>query len=155
ANKDALTGLVNRRVFFEEINSIRHSGAVLYCDLDHFKPINDELGHATGDRVLQIIASRILACVRSADLVGRLGGDEFAVLCERATRESAKVVAERIRAAISAPIELDGRMLSVGVTIGIAHSDEALTADSVEDADRALRAGKAEGRLAIREAAPR
>ena len=78
AHLDALTGLANRRVFFDTLAATADGGAVLYCDLDRFKPVNDDLGHFAGDTVLRVAARRLEGCVRDGDLVGRLGGDEFA-----------------------------------------------------------------------------
>ncbi len=85
ANHDALTGLVNRRVFLEHLINNKRHGAVLYCDLDNFKPVNDSLGHAIGDKLLQVVAERLLGCVRQQDIVCRLGGDEFVIFCDGAS----------------------------------------------------------------------
>ena len=85
AHLDVLTGLPNRRTFLDSLAENDEGGAVLYRDLDRFKPVNDTLGHAAGDEVLRATAERIASCVRSHDLVARLGGDEFAVLCEGAS----------------------------------------------------------------------
>ncbi|HEV2360478.1 MAG TPA: sensor domain-containing diguanylate cyclase [Acidimicrobiales bacterium] len=149
ANRDTLTGLFNRRVFFERLAGAG-PGAILYCDLDHFKPINDELGHSAGDSVLKVAARRISGCVRGNDVVARLGGDEFAVLCEGAGLEEASEIAYRILSAVSEPIALEGQQVSVGVTIGLALGVSALSGDTVERADRALREGKAAGRAMVR-----
>jgi len=81
ARVDSLTGLANRRAFFVALSEIDGGGAVLYCDLDHFKPVNDTYGHGAGDQLLQEVATRIEGCARAGDLVARLGGDEFAVIC--------------------------------------------------------------------------
>ncbi|HEV2360477.1 MAG TPA: sensor domain-containing diguanylate cyclase, partial [Acidimicrobiales bacterium] len=149
ASRDTLTGLANRRVFFEQVSGTER-GAVLYCDLDHFKEVNDALGHAAGDLLLRIVARRIIGCVREGDTVARLGGDEFAVVCAGATLEESTEIAERISAALSEPIVIDGSPVSIGATIGIAHDDATVDIGTVELADRALRDGKHSGRAVIR-----
>jgi len=77
-------------------------GAVLYCDLDGFKPVNDRLGHAAGDGVLQLVGERLRQCSHSDDVVARMGGDEFAVLCPGADADGAAALAERIRTTVGA-----------------------------------------------------
>jgi diguanylate cyclase (GGDEF)-like protein len=123
---------------------------VLYCDLDRFKPVNDTLGHAAGDEVLRATAERIASCVRSHDLVARLGGDEFAVLCEGASPVDATEVADRIQAALDRPVIVDGSAVTVGVSIGIAHSRGPLDEALVDAADGALAEAKAAGRSTYR-----
>jgi diguanylate cyclase (GGDEF)-like protein len=94
---------------------------VLYLDLDGFKGINDSLGHDAGDRVLRVVAERLTWAVRTGDTAARLGGDEFAVLLEdSASADVARSVAERIQTMVSAPIEVEGRQVRVGVSVGIA-----------------------------------
>jgi diguanylate cyclase (GGDEF)-like protein len=93
---------------------------VLYLDLDGFKRINDSLGHDAGDRVLRVVAERLTWAVRAGDTLARLGGDEFAVLLEdHATADAARGVAERVQEAVAEPIEVEGRSMRVGVSIGI------------------------------------
>jgi diguanylate cyclase (GGDEF)-like protein/PAS domain S-box-containing protein len=150
AHVDALTGLANRRVFFKTLAATEEGGAVLYCDLDRFKPVNDTLGHSAGDEVLRAVAERIAASVRSLDLVARLGGDEFAVLCEGASQADATEVAHRIQAALDLPFLVDGVELTVGVSIGIAHSLGPLNGALVDAADTALAEAKAAGRATFR-----
>jgi diguanylate cyclase (GGDEF)-like protein/PAS domain S-box-containing protein len=149
ARRDALTGLVNRTAFFESLASER-GGAVLYCDLDQFKPVNDELGHIAGDELLHAVAGRIKASVRTGDLVARLGGDEFAVLCVDATRAQASELAERIRGALSEPFRISGTTARVSISIGVAHSSDHLGDDVLELADRALYRAKADGGSVVR-----
>jgi diguanylate cyclase (GGDEF)-like protein len=150
AHLDALTGLANRRVFFDTLAATADGGAVLYCDLDRFKPVNDEFGHSAGDSVLRAVADRIAHCVRVQDLVARLGGDEFAVICDGATAMEAAEVAARIEAALANPVMVDGVDVRVGVSIGIAHSTGALDEALVDAADGALAEAKAAGRSTVR-----
>jgi diguanylate cyclase (GGDEF)-like protein/PAS domain S-box-containing protein len=128
ALQDPLTGLPNRSHFADRIEQAFARTArtaepiqVLYLDLDGFKRINDSLGHDAGDRVLRVVAERLTWAVRAGDTPARLGGDEFAVLLEDAASvDVARGVAERIQAMVSAPIEVEGRQVRVGVSVGIA-----------------------------------
>jgi diguanylate cyclase (GGDEF)-like protein/PAS domain S-box-containing protein len=131
AHHDALTGLLNRAALGERladtVDRSQQGGtcAVLHLDLDHFKEVNDTFGHPTGDDLLRSVATRLLSCVREADTVARLGGDEFVILCQgeehphAAARLATRVIAELLR-----PHEIDGRPVSVGVSIGIAVAPE-------------------------------
>jgi diguanylate cyclase (GGDEF)-like protein len=118
--------------------------AVLYIDVDDFKQVNDSLGHAAGDLLLREVAQRLQRCVRETDTVARLGGDEFVVLLEDVqTPEDAHTVADKIRGAMRHPIDVDGRVLRILASIGIAlypehgqeieqllrHADEAMYRD--------------------------
>src|ERR1019366_5605257 len=126
AFEDALTGLANRPLLHDRIEQAiatarRNSGSfgLLLIDLDRFKPINDIHGHATGDLVLRETARRLQAAARAVDTVARLGGDEFVVLLGGpGGREQARLVAERIIQAVTAPLAMHG--LRLGVSIGIA-----------------------------------
>ncbi len=93
--------------------------AVLFCDLDGFKSINDRFGHNAGDAVLFEVARRLSQAVRDGDTVARLGGDEFVVLADGIGREEAKDLAHRLRNAIIPPMRIDGRAMRVGVSLGI------------------------------------
>ena len=109
ATHDQLTGLANRVAFLDRLTTVasRHEGraAVLFLDLDHFKPINENHGHPVGDRVLAIVADRLVGVLRPGDLVARIGGDEFAVLCERLTgADDVEAVAKRLLSAVREPI---------------------------------------------------
>lgn len=137
ASHDPLTGLGNRRAFFATLGRTR-GGAVLYGDLDGFKPINDRLGHAAGDEVLSIVAARLQASVREGDFVARLGGDEFGVVCPGAALADAVSIAARIEAMVAEPMAIGGDEVRVGISVGIAHSTEPLQESDVEAADRAL-----------------
>lgn len=130
ANHDALTGLANRRNVFEAVGRALaraarsgQVGALLYLDLDGFKPVNDGLGHAAGDQVLREVAERLRGLVRESDLPGRLGGDEFAILLEALDGpDGAATVAEKVLAALAEPIVVaeSDQPVTVGASIGIA-----------------------------------
>jgi len=159
ARVDSLTGLANRRQFDERLalglERARRQQlpiALMYLDIDHFKHINDNLGHATGDAVLQRFAQRLGACVRAGDLVARLGGDEFAVLIEdAATAQAAEVIARKLLALMSEDIVIDGRTISVTTSIGIAFSTRPTNEKILLSfADQALYAAKGSGRNAYR-----
>ena len=132
ANYDVLTGLPNRRYFYEYLQQqlIAHQGAdeigtLLFLDLDRFKLVNDSLGHSVGDQLLKIVAQRLLGSVRGGDLVCRLGGDEFVVLLyfESITNvqavEQAKKIATKITGVFSQPIHIEEHILSAYSSIGI------------------------------------
>jgi diguanylate cyclase (GGDEF)-like protein len=132
ARHDPLTGLANRRHFLEELDRrLSHVGgercafALLFVDLDRFKPINDVHGHAIGDQLLQVIATRLSSCLREDSFPARLGGDEFAVLIEDACdREGVAAAARRVLHELSAPILVNGLKLTVGASIGVAMCPE-------------------------------
>lgn len=137
ARFDELTGLPNRRLFQDRMQSAfarsrreRTRGALLFIDLDEFKRVNDEHGHAVGDQLLQSVARRIVTCVRECDTVARLGGDEFVALLENVDNMAqAEAVAAKIHKAIGKPLQLAGVRLQAGASIGIAlypeHGDAA------------------------------
>jgi diguanylate cyclase (GGDEF)-like protein len=124
--------------------------AVLFLDVDGFKLVNDSLGHTAGDEALRAVAARLRECTRDTDTVARLGGDEFAVLCEHIqTEANAIATTERIVAALSKPLSLDGRTVSVRASIGIAmhEVDEHTTAvELLRNADTAMYRAKATNR---------
>ena len=128
ASHDALTRLPNRAFFLERLarglveqSASRAGLAVLFLDLDGFKPVNDTHGHAMGDALLRVVASRLARNVREADTVSRLGGDEFAcILHGLATPDRVGALSAKLRQAICKPCRIGDRMLQVGVSIGIA-----------------------------------
>ncbi|MBB3933465.1 diguanylate cyclase (GGDEF)-like protein/PAS domain S-box-containing protein [Kaistia hirudinis] len=155
ATHDELTGLPNRKLFgdrlIEEIAAWRSAGrtfSLLWMDIDRFKDINDGLGHQAGDVVLQEAARRFRATLRRDDMVARLGGDEFAVIQVSAGRAEAERLAARLIETMAQPIDLPGRALAVGLSIGIAWAPECgLDPDELlAAADRALYRAKSEGR---------
>ena len=155
ARLDPLTGLANRRRFEERLahalGRSRRQGqavALMYMDVDHFKQVNDGFGHAAGDEVLRVFGQRLSACVRSGDLVARLGGDEFVVLVEDlAAPQTAEAIARKLIAAMGEGIAVEGAMLHVTTSIGIAYSmHPAVSKTLAAAADAALYAAKRAGR---------
>ena len=160
ARHDPLTGLANRATLHEHLEaklrlaasdeqrSAEAHCAIFFLDLDRFKPINDTLGHAVGDRLLQEVARRLRDAVRIDDLVARLGGDEFAVVLDAVGTVRLEAVADRIIAALNRPFVLEGLSLTVGTSIGIAVSAATgSTPDELlRDADLALYRAKKDGR---------
>ncbi|HEX6493542.1 MAG TPA: diguanylate cyclase [Candidatus Dormibacteraeota bacterium] len=151
---DALTGICNRRHLEERLQGVlsmarrhREPAAVLMIDVDHFKSINDSMGHAGGDAVLREVADRLRRRVRLEDVVGRWGGEEFLVLGGITDAVAAGVLAERLRAAIAdEPFEIDGAgRIRVTVSIGAAAGTSDVEA-LVRQADAALYEAKAQGR---------
>jgi diguanylate cyclase (GGDEF)-like protein/PAS domain S-box-containing protein len=158
AHHDTLTGLHNRGAFVERLEaelanpSAPGIAALLFMDLDHFKRINDSLGHLAGDALLRTIGSRIADLLPPQGAAGRFGGDEFVVLLPGLPdRDAACTLAQRLRAAVQAPVPFHGRPLVVTPTIGIAlFPEHGRDADSLlRHADAALYAGKAAGRDAV------
>ena len=152
---DPLTGLPNRVLFADRVrvaSARRDTGsyAVIYLDLDTFKPINDTLGHAAGDQVLVEVSRRLEGVLREGDTLARLGGDEFAILCEGVDEAEARLVAERVIEAFSSPFEVDEREVEQAVSIGVAvHPRTGNTVDPeviLGDADRAMYRAKAAGK---------
>ncbi len=155
AHHDMLTDLPNRLLFSERLDQALarvHRGerlAVLYLDLDHFKRINDTLGHPIGDELLKAVADRLRSCVRGIDSLARLGGDEFAIVQTSLEQPSdAAALATRIRETIKTPYILDGHKVEVDVSIGIAiaPNDSIERDELLKNADMALYGGKTAGR---------
>lgn len=158
AHHDVLTGLKNRKSFINEINRRKASVdqgqdtafALFHIDLDHFKVINDAIGHAAGDYALNWAAREIEGSVRAQDVVARLGGDEFAVICEETDdgADALVAIAEKLGEKLSAPFEYEGKSLQMGASIGIGRfpvdSDD--PGEILHIADMALLEAKASGR---------
>jgi diguanylate cyclase (GGDEF)-like protein/PAS domain S-box-containing protein len=153
---DALTGLPNRALFMDRLDLAldrlaRHPGmlAVLFVDLDLFKLINDSLGHAAGDFVLQAVSHRLRQLVRPGDTVARLGGDEFAVLCpDLADADEALAIAHRIGAELPETLPVDDREIAVRASIGVAVTAQhgPTSQELLRDADAAMYRAKHDGR---------
>ena len=159
ARHDALTNLPNRVQFRECLDQALsqlgrgHGFAVLFVDLDHFKTINDTLGHPVGDRVLLAAAERLRACARDVDTVARLGGDEFAIVQSGVARpDDAVELAARIVRALGDPFDLDGQRVQISASLGIAVAGtDGTSADKLlKNADLALYRAKLDGRGAYR-----
>ncbi|WP_158625940.1 putative bifunctional diguanylate cyclase/phosphodiesterase [Arsenicitalea aurantiaca] len=159
ARHDALTGLPNRAQFLDAMGEAEkslgrgHGFAVLCIDLDHFKAVNDTLGHAAGDRVLREVAGRLSSAVREGDLLARIGGDEFSLLMHEVDQPGdAATVAERIIEAMTPALLIDGHQALVGASVGIAMApaDGATTDVLLKNADLALYRAKMEARSAFR-----
>jgi diguanylate cyclase (GGDEF)-like protein len=154
---DTLTGLPNRALVLDRAEQMlartaRQPGMLagaLFIDVDDFKHVNDNLGHAAGDRLLKVVGERLQSTVRGQDTVGRLGGDEFVVLVEcRAGEAMPEILVERLTDALREPVELDdGReIFSVTVSIGVAIGQYGTPDELLRDADLALYAAKAAGK---------
>nr|WP_276569366.1 diguanylate cyclase [Halorhodospira halophila] len=151
---DHLTGLANRALLLDRLEKAlewarrnREAVALLFIDLNHFKPINDEHGHEVGDRVLQQLARRLTGAVREVDTVARHGGDEFVILLEGVDgRRAAERVAENIVASLDEPVIVNGRRFQVSLSIGIAiYPEHGVSADELQRvADDAMYVAKAD-----------
>lgn len=156
AYHDALTNLANRRLFMDRLAQAltrapwhNRRVAVLFLDLDHFKSINDALGHSVGDQLLQAVAERLTACVRVGDTVARLGGDEFAIaLADIARTSDVPKLAQKIIDTLSTPYALEGREFFTTASIGISICpDDTQDPESlVKNADIAMYRAKKHGR---------
>ncbi|HXP54072.1 MAG TPA: diguanylate cyclase [Streptosporangiaceae bacterium] len=155
ATHDKLTGLPNRALVLDRLTEVlvdaEKSGrrvAVLYCDVDHFKEINDTLGHAAGDQLLTEIGRNLASTARHRDIVGRFGGDEFVLVAYPMPSEAkATALADRVMRTVRRPVELSGEPVVASLSIGVALSGRDDTADSLlAAADQALYTAKASGR---------
>jgi diguanylate cyclase (GGDEF)-like protein len=160
---DSLTGLANRALFLDRLDGAladtRTDGGrvgLLIIDLDEFKPVNDQYGHAAGDRLLKEVALRLMKCVGVTGLVARLGGDEFAVLLERPAQPVERMV-DRITAAMARPVRLGAVQVVVGASIGVAVSERGADdrAGLMHAADLAMYAAKGRAKTAGDPAVPR
>jgi diguanylate cyclase (GGDEF)-like protein len=164
---DPLTGLPNRTLLEDRLAMAlagqRRTGsvlAVLFCDLDHFKVVNDTFGHDSGDDVLVTMAERLVHAVRATDTVSRLGGDEFVVLCPDLSSESELTdVVERLVGLMSVPVDIGGRPVVVSASVGVsfvgagANAPSGL-ADLLREADAAMYRAKSKGRNRWERVAP-
>ena len=159
AQNDALTGLPNRALFLDRLEQAiararrsKRPMAMMFLDVDHFKTVNDTLGHAAGDELLRAFAGRLKSCVRRNDTVARLGGDEFTIILEELNiPQDSETVAHKIAAALRAPIKLADREVTITSSIGIANyfdaaSNELSPGALLEQADQALYGAKRGGR---------
>jgi diguanylate cyclase (GGDEF)-like protein/PAS domain S-box-containing protein len=156
---DSLTGLANRSNIYQQLETLlfvkkqethRHNDSddylsILFLDLDHFKNINDTMGHDIGDLLLKQASSRIQSCLRKDDTLGRLGGDEFVILCQTKQPET---IAQKIISEMATPFDLNGNLVYIGVSIGIAiyPKDGDTTKELMKNADLALYKAKEDGR---------
>jgi len=151
---DPLTGLANRDLLLDRVaHALTHArrrrqpAALLFLDLDNFKTVNDSLGHAAGDRLLIDVSQRLLAGVRDSDTVARLGGDEFAILLEDASDDNgASAVAERVLGSLQHEFSVEGKMLFVGASIGIALAGDESAIELLRNADAAMYLAKNRGK---------
>jgi diguanylate cyclase (GGDEF)-like protein len=155
ARHDTLTGLANRLLFREELEEAcrgleqGQSFSLLCIDLDHFKDVNDTLGHPTGDALLQAVAARLMDTARGRDVVARIGGDEFAIIQAGAqTRPQAETFTQRLIKAVSQPYQIHGHKIIIGATVGIAFApmDGSDPDQLLKYADMALYRAKSMGR---------
>jgi diguanylate cyclase (GGDEF)-like protein len=164
AQHDLLTGLPNRALFSDRLSqemarAKRQNGrfAMAFVDLDHFKQINDTLGHGVGDEVLKQVARQLQKSVRAADTVGRIGGDEFVVLLANLSASDAvHALAEKLRLALKRPFVVDGHTLAVSCCIGVAiYPQDGLDAVALtKGADDAMYQAKEAGRDCVRLCTP-
>jgi len=155
AATDSLTGALNRRALFEQLQReiergrrYRHALAVIVFDVDHFKGVNDRWGHGAGDTVLRTVVEVALRILRNSDFLARYGGEEFVIVAPETDRAGALHLAERVRGALrSSEIAADGGVVRVTASFGVAYFDPGDTAEQILlRADRALYAAKAAGR---------
>ncbi len=160
ANFDALTGLPNRRLFFDRLTCIlshckryKEQFSLLFLDLDRFKQVNDTLGHDAGDTLLSEVSTRLQECLRNADTVARMGGDEFAVILSRIMDPSDNaIVSDKIITALNRPFIIQGQECHIGVSVGISvFPNDADAAESLlKAADSAMYSAKQNGRNSYR-----
>jgi diguanylate cyclase (GGDEF)-like protein/PAS domain S-box-containing protein len=153
ATRDVLTGLPNRVWLNQHLKTIlgeagnTSSTTVLFIDLNRFKEVNDSLGHAAGDSLLQQVSHRLESCMRPGDVVARLGGDEFVVAANCAGRDAAGAIAQRLLAALTLPFSVHGLEIHVGASIGISLADQDSPTPELlfQNADTAMYRAKAAG----------
>ena len=156
AHHDALTGLANRILFNDRLEqSLKKAKrsntkiAILFLDLDHFKEINDSLGHAVGDDILKIVTNRLNSTIRNEDSIARLGGDEFVIMLDGLTQgQNASLLAQKILEVLAQPVTIEGHILYISSSIGISiYPDDGFSTDNLlKYADSAMYKAKEEGR---------
>jgi diguanylate cyclase (GGDEF)-like protein len=155
ANHDTLTDLPNRHSFYEQLqHTLRLAErnntvfAVVFIDLDGFKPVNDELGHAAGDAVLKSVARRLEQCVRKCDVVARFGGDEFVIILSDVHKMAVPSIARKIIDTVASPHEFNGKTVTLSSSMGIAtYPDNGRSVDElVARADAAMYRSKRAGK---------
>jgi diguanylate cyclase (GGDEF)-like protein len=154
AQRDALSGLLNRAGLEHYLVQALAEGrgaslALLYIDLDRFKPVNDQHGHAVGDQVLQVVAARLLRAVRPTDGVARLGGDEFAIVLSGVNDPMiVQTVAQKVIASVNRPVAIGHQLINVGASVGVAFgvARDAGWPELIARADANLYKAKAAGR---------
>jgi diguanylate cyclase (GGDEF)-like protein len=159
AHNDPLTGLPNRRLFFDRLNhaisNAERSGksvGLLYVDIDHFKEINDSHGHAAGDEVLGNVAHLLGSVIRSGDTVARLGGDEFVILINEVESSATLMgIAQKLLVLLQNRLLIDGKSLQVSASLGISlYPQDGSDAETLlQNADRAMYRSKRSGRNTI------
>ncbi|MHB8880485.1 MAG: sensor domain-containing diguanylate cyclase [Thermodesulfovibrionales bacterium] len=156
AEKDALTGIMNRRKFYEVLQqekerAVRYarSLSLILFDIDHFKAVNDTYGHAVGDKVLKTVSAVVAEHIRGSDILGRVGGEEFAVLAAETTLESAVALAEKIRSAVEAAEQDPAGKITISIGVS-AYADGITTDEFVRRADEALYDAKNNGRNRVK-----
>lgn len=157
---DSLTGLANRNLLSERLDEalklarrLEKKVAVMILDLDKFKPVNDLHGHATGDKLLEVVAERLIKCAREVDTVARLSGDEFAIVFTNIEDDANIItIADRIIHSIQQPVEIDGNVIQIGTSIGISFfpGDSDTPTELIRMADVALYQAKEDGRRVFR-----
>jgi diguanylate cyclase (GGDEF)-like protein/PAS domain S-box-containing protein len=160
AHYDSLTGLPNRMLLHDRLEQAiataerqRQHFALLFIDLDGFKPVNDAHGHAVGDEVLKVVGQRLSMVIRGMDTAARLGGDEFVViLTDIRNRENAERVAEKIIGELSEPYQVAGKTLSISASIGASlyPSDQKVAMDLLRTADEAMYQAKRDGKRRVK-----
>jgi len=164
AYEDTLTGLANRRTLIERLTHVLHiykrihyKGALLFIDLDHFKNINDTLGHHVGDLLLQQVAKRLVSVVRAGDTVARFGGDEFVLMLEDLDKDAiqagskAEITCEKLLLKLNEPYTLNGKDHHVSASIGVSmFSEDSVLTDLLQQSDIAMYQAKSSGRNAVR-----
>jgi diguanylate cyclase (GGDEF)-like protein len=153
ANRDVLTGLMNRRGFLSSLDELSSSErrrlALVLIDLDGFKPVNDTFGHPSGDMLLIEVSRRLQSLGLRRDSVSRLGGDEFAILCQCDDAAAALDVGARAVAVLGAPYMIDGRTLSISASVGVSFQGDDSRVDAMRRADLALYHSKKNGRSEV------